>query len=196
MTYKLDKTRPLSWSSISSFEYDREKWFKKYVLGEKPPTSKEMEFGSHVGKQLETNPEFLPEVIRLPHMEYELRAVCGGIPMVGYMDSFCEKTKHMIEYKTGKQKWDKKRVDNHGQIDMYLFLLYLIKGIKPEEVSVTLYWLPTKDNGDFTISFTDDFKPHTFKTKRTTKDILMFGAKIQKVWKEMEEYVNNYKENE
>ena len=44
--------KPISWSSISSFNYDKKQWYRSYVLGIKDPPSKEMEFGSYIGKKI------------------------------------------------------------------------------------------------------------------------------------------------
>jgi hypothetical protein len=60
-------------------------------------------------------------------------------------------------------------------------------------VEITLVWLPTEETGNFEINFVKPFKPVFFKTKRTMKDILKLSAKINKIVKEMEEYVLAYK---
>lgn len=189
------KERPYSWSQHSSFKYDPEQWYRKYILGEDGGTSPEMEFGSMVGKKLETDPTFLPQIKRNNVMEHEFRCMFNGIELVGYADSFCSITnKELQEYKSGVRPWDKKRVDEHGQITMYLLMHYLITKTKPEDVKVTLWWMPTKrtEHGDFTVDIEfvepieENIKP--FKTKRTMKDILSFGSEIKKTYKQMELY--------
>lgn len=197
LKYPMNSKRPLSWSQISQFEYDKEAWYRSYVLGQKDPPSAEMLFGNRIGKQLETDPSFLPCVPRESHMEYKLVARLGKVDMVGYVDSFCPKKLVLLEYKSGVPKWDQKRVDGHQQLDAYLLMLYLSKGIKPEQVSCKLIWMPTvrKENGDFTVTI--DFVPDieknikVFETKRTTRDVLEFGVKINRILKEMEEFKNS-----
>lgn len=189
------KTRPLSWSALSSFEYDAEQWFKRYILGEQEPPSKEMEFGSKIGKRIETDPTYLPCVPRLSKMEHGFNVVFNGIPLVGYADTFCTDTnKKLGEFKTGKKAWNQKRVDGHGQLDMYLLMHYITHKIKPEEVEIFLVWLPTQENGDFSISFVEPIEKNVkiFKTKRTMKDILAFGARINKTVQAMQDYVDNH----
>lgn len=190
-----DKTRPLSWSAISSFEYDPEQWYKKYVLKEEDPASKEMLFGSLIGKQLEKNSSFLPSIIRHSKMEHCFKVTFGKIPLVGYADSFCTITnRKLAEYKTGKKAWDQKRVDEHGQLTMYCLMNYITEKISPEEIDITLIWMPTQENGDFTISFVEPIEENIkiFKTKRTMQDILKFGARIKSTVKAMEEYAQNH----
>jgi hypothetical protein len=193
------KARDLSWSQISSFEYSKEQWYRSYWLGQKDPPSPEMLFGSKVGKQLETDPTFLPMIPRRSTMEYKFEAEFDGIKLVGYADSFgeCIDGKYVYaleEYKTGVKAWDKKRVDQHGQITMYLFMYYLKTKAKPEDILCSLHWMPTKktENGDFSveIDFVEDIenKIQHFETKRTMRDIMEFGIRIKKTVREMEEY--------
>lgn len=207
------RKRPLSWSAISSFEYDNEQWYQKYVVHGpctreycffykmEPPSScplvassKEMIFGSMIGKKLETNPKFLPIVPRHSKMEHEFKCKFGKLQLVGYGDSFCLITlKKLAEYKTGKRAWDQKRVDNHGQLDMYLLMHYIITKIRPEDMQeIILVWMPTQDNGDFSISFVEPIEKNIkiFYTKRTMMDILQFGKRINSVFKQMEVYAN------
>lgn len=185
------KERNFSWSQYSSFLYDPEQWYKKYILDEEQRTSKEMEFGKFVGGKLEKDPTFLPQIPRHSIMEYEFKCMFGDIPVVGYADSFCDKTnKKLLEFKSGKKAWDQKRVNEHGQLTFYLLMNWLINKIRPEDVEVQLIWMPTQDNGDFSISFVDNIEQRikVFNTKRSMRDILVFGASIKKVYKEMEIY--------
>lgn len=188
MTPHFLKNRPLSWSAISSFEYDQEQWYKRYILNEKEPPSREMLFGKTVGERLASDPSYLPEVPRLPVFEKELRVMFGVLPLVGFVDAWCPDSLHLKEYKTGKKAWDQKRADTHGQIDMYLLMLYITYRIRPEDVTCHLHWMPTQENGDFSISFVSPFRVESFKTKRTMTDILLFGARIKKTVEDMHSY--------
>lgn len=200
--------RDLSWSQISSFEYDPEQWFQSYFLGIKSPQSAEMLFGSKVGKQLETDPTFLPMIQRRSTMEYEFKAIHKrkgkrDIKCVGYADSFGEHTDdyytHALEeYKSGVKAWDQKRVDQHGQITMYLYMKYLRDKTMPEHILCSLHWMPTKktEHGDFTVTieFVDDIesKIQHFHTKRTMRDLIEFGQRIDNTISKMEEYIENH----
>lgn len=187
-------TRPLSWSAISSFEYDPEQWYKKYILNEILPKSKEMEFGSCIGKKIETDPAFMPFVPRHCKMEHPFTVVFSGIKMVGYADSFCTKThKKLIEMKTGKKAWDQKRANEHGQITLYALFNFITNKIKPEDTEFDLVWLPTQENGSFEINFVEPIEKTMmiFRTKRSMTDILRFGQRITNTVKEMQLYVDN-----
>lgn len=183
-----DKKRPLSWSAISSFEYDPEQWYQNYVLGIRP-TSKEMTFGSQVDKRLQEDPTFLPAVERYPIMQHEMRARLGKLELVGFADGFDRSGLRLKDDKTGKKAWDQARADETGQLSMYALLLWLTEKIQPEKLELSISWLPTKEMGDFTIQFRDDpVVPHIFYTRRTMRDILEFGQRINRVYKEMEAY--------
>lgn len=192
MSYKtFDKERPLSWSAISSFEYDPEQWYKRYVLKQDEPASLEMLFGKVTGEKLANDARFMPDVPRGTIYEYELRTKLGSIPLIGFIDSYVEHT-NLEEYKTGKKAWDQKRADEHGQITMYLLMLYLMHGVSPETIECRIHWLPTKDNNDFTIGFVDPSSYLTFTTKRSMVDVLTFGKRINKTYKLMEDYCKNH----
>jgi hypothetical protein len=204
MKHHLEKlnSRPLSWSSLSSWEWNKEEWAKKYLEGIETPPSEEMKFGSRVGKKLETDPTYLPMIPRHSKMEHEFKVNIGGIELVGYADTFCTITnKKLGEYKTGnvKNPWNQLRVDYHFQLDMYLLLNYITNKVKPEDVDVFLAWMPTKktETGDFkvVIDFVPDIENNIkiFKTKRTMVEILKFAGYIKKTYKEMEKYALAYK---
>lgn len=185
------KTRPLSWSAISSFEYNPEQWYESYVLG-KRQWSKEMAFGSRIDKDIQSNPDFLPELPRYPLMQYKMNVVFNNIPLVGLPDGLDLDNFLLCDYKTGKVAWTQKKADETGQLTMYLLLIYITTKISPEKFRCFIHWLPTQDNGDFSISFHDTLKPVTFETKRTMKDLLAFGVRIKKTLKMMEEYCQNH----
>lgn len=188
-----DRKRPLSWSAISSFEYDPEQWYRKYVLGKEDPATKEMLFGSEIGRKLgEPNPNFMPQVKRYPIYEYELRFMFNTIPMIGFIDGWDPAIYSLGEYKTGKKAWTKKRANEHGQFDMYLLGLYQMHKIPPQGVILNLHWMPTQDNGDFTISLVNEKLCFDFRTKRTMQQILQFGSRINRVYKEMDTYCKNH----
>lgn len=190
-------SRPLSWSNISSWQYDKEQWAKKYLLLIKDPPSREMIFGSMVGKKLETDPTFLPQIERLSKMEHPFNVSFSGIKLVGYADSFCTDTnKKLREFKTGKKDWDQKRADEHGQLTMYVMMNMIATKVPPEEVDIALYWMPTVELEDFSISFVPDIEKNIkcFKTKRTTQDVMVFAANLRRIYKEMEEYALSYQQ--
>jgi len=187
LTTIYNEKRPLSWSALSSFEYRPSDWYKRYVLKESTPPSIEMVFGKKVGEKLADDPDFLPHIPRLPVFEQRLSTIFDGIPLVGYIDSFDFDNKKLLEYKTGRNIWDKVRADKHGQIDAYLLMLYLEYQIRPEEMECAVVWMPTHIK-DGKVTFVDKKRAHVFPTKRTMRQMLAFGQRIKDTWDHMEDY--------
>jgi len=185
--------RPLSWSQLSSFTWDKEQWYQSYILGNRTPANKQMLFGSKIGKMLELDPNYLSRQIpRLGTMEYAYAVKFNGFRMIGYADSQNEKTNtEMDEYKTGVAPWTQKRVDEHGQLTMYAMMNMIQNQVQPEDLTMRLYWLPTAEQGDFSIDFAQPFRVERFETKRTMQQVIAFGAYINRTIKEMDEYINS-----
>lgn len=192
MKSSMDKDRPLSWSAISSFEYDPNQWYEKYVLKIDPPVSPAMEFGKLIGGQYERDELLAPILPREEVFEYELRTTFNKIPLIGYIDAYTPHTS-LIELKTGKKAWDQKRADTHGQIDMYLLQLNLIHKVRPEDVLCRLLWLPTMYDERFRLKFVDESVVHIFETRRTMLDLLRFGKRINDTYQAMKEYAEHRK---
>lgn len=189
------KARPFSWSQLSSFEYDPEQWFKSYFLGEKEKPSREMLFGSAFAKSIEHGTCAVPGLLEAlqKRKEYPFKVMYEGIALVGFADAFNEETlRDLDEVKTGKAAWTQKRVDEHGQITMYCFMNYIAHKVKAEEVRCRLFWLPTRETGDFEIDFVRPVKPVCFSTKRSMKDCLRFGGRINNTRHLMERFAQDH----
>ncbi len=186
---ELLEVRPLSWSAVSSFLYNPEQWYEKYILNKRSEENGAMRFGKYVGERLASDPTYLPEVPRGEEYEHELRCKVGNIPCIGFIDSYTKTTKLLLEYKTAGTPWTQKKADGHGQLKFYALMLYLIDGIKPEDITIRLVSMQTKQNQDFTVSFVDNMKPDIFEVKLTMRDILTFGAELQKIVKDMDNYI-------
>ena len=186
-------SRPFSWSQFSSFrDYDKEKWYQNYVLGFKEPPNARMTFGSQVGKRIETDPTYIPQLPR-GIMEYELKATMKDIELIGYADSYNPKKKELDEFKTGgASSWNQKKVESHDQLTFYALLLYLRNEAKPEDLTIRLHHMLTQENGDFSIGFAKPFTLTTYTTKRTKKQVFMFASEIIRLRKEMEQYILNH----
>lgn len=178
----------LSWSSISSFEWDPEQWYQSYIKGIRQE-SRELTFGSFVDKKLQDDPKYLPTVERYPIMQHEMRIMFDGIPLVGFADGYSPNRKILADYKTGKKAWTQKRADEIGQLTMYALMLYLIDKVKPGDMIFRIVWLPTVESGDFSIQFKDEpVKPKVFNTARSMLDILQFGQRIKVTLAAMQGY--------
>jgi hypothetical protein len=147
-----------------------------------------MEFGKKIGEQLASDPEFMPEVPRLPLYEYKLEAKLGNIPLIGFIDAFDLKNKKLLEFKTGKL-WDKKKAEEHGQISLYAAMLWAMHKIHPGELDIKLVWMATEQGGDFETRFVDGMKPVIFPIKKTMLDVLNMLARVKRVRAEMEDFV-------
>lgn len=199
LTTVYNEKRPLSWSAISCFKWRPSDWYSRYVLKEEIKITQELVFGKKIDMQIQDDPTFLPELVRYPILQHHMSGTFNGIPLIGYADTYAPPIKYedkkgavktiaaIRDYKTGRKKWDQKRADETGQLTMYLFMLYLRDKIRPEDVECFIDWLPTcylnKE-----IVFIEPFKIHTFKTKRSMKQLLEFGQHIKDTWEAMEEY--------
>ncbi len=184
------KARPLSWSAISCFEWNPDEWYRRYVLGEREAPTKEMLFGSMIGKKVEKDPSFLPAVVRHSRMEYPFKGVFSKYPLVGFADSLCGETfGKLAEYKTGKKPWDQKRADSHGQLDMYALMNYMMNGVRPQDLEITLVWLPTEETPEGAIRLVEPISPVAIRTRRTMRQALEFGVRIERTVMLMQDYV-------
>lgn len=182
------KGRPLSWSSISLFEWDRELWAKKYLEGIKEPETQEMTFGKLVADSFQTKNPLAP-VSLYPVIEKKLEVVFSGIPLIGFIDTYDPITHNFREFKTSKTLWTSKKAQEHGQLRMYALMLYITYKIPPEQYSIHLDCIQTKSNGDFSIDFVKPLTIVSHEVELTMKDIIDFGVYIKKIYKEMIEYV-------
>lgn len=230
-----DPERSFSWSAISSFEWSREGWYLKYVLHQKctyesaekktvafcfvtgfadpecPVVKKtiELAFGSFVDTKIQVDKKFIPKLVRYPIMQYEMRTVFDGIPLIGIADTFRESIEvkkferkgftktfaGLRDYKTGRKPWDQKRADETGQLTMYSALLWLTKKIRPEDVEFYIDWLPTHIKNGEVVFIEEDHKklqPVTFQTRRTMHDAMTFlNDRLLPTYRSMLEYAQN-----
>lgn len=179
----------LSWSMVSSWQYDPEQWYRQYVLGERSKPNPAMTAGILIGDRWVYDPTFLPEVERPEIFEHNLTANIGGITITGHIDGLhLKKKKKLQELKTtvSKTKWNKQSVRDWGQITFYCLLLYIHYKIKPEDLEIELIYVPCEENGDFEIK--QSGKAVVIPTERTMQDVLQFGVFLKKIYKEMSDY--------
>lgn len=181
--------RPLSWSAISSFEYNPQQWYSKYILHTPPSDSIAMDFGKKFAKSVENRTPLVPVTI-YEEVEYPLKTTFNKIPLVGYLDTYKPHTAFR-EYKTSKNIWTQEKCDNHGQLKMYALMLYLIHKVKPEDLTIHLDCIQTKEFGNFEVAFLDN-TIHSFEVKLNMKDILLFGSRIMKTVDEMNNFIKSY----
>lgn len=116
LTTVFNTDRPMSWSAISSFEWNPKQWHDKYVIHGKclrddpekgicamcvvagfadpecPVVKKTIElvFGSMVDKKIQDDPTYLPHVVRYPILQHEMSMTFENIPMIGFADTYRE----------------------------------------------------------------------------------------------------------
>jgi len=198
------KERPLSWSSLSSWEWSKDQWSKKYLDSIEGVPGPELLFGKALADSIEDGTCKVPGLLDILELkkEHEFKCNLGKIVLIGYADAFDDKTfKVLHEVKSGVLEFNKKRVDSMLQLDMYLLMNFIINKVKPEDVKVKVFWIPTvkieKDNGDFSgsdyeIKFKEPIEVKVFETKRTLKDILKFSAYIKSTHANMLKFACEY----
>jgi hypothetical protein len=198
----------LSWSQYNLWQTSKKQFYKRYVLGEKSPTSKYMTKGTEFGHYMETgeilpsvnNPDML-EVVgssidKLEIMEHEIKTTIsderlGDIKLLAYIDSGMNNFEYFIEYKTGKHPWTQERVNLHEQLDFYALCYYLKSDLKVIP-SCKLVWVETQEDNEGNLYFTGNFEE--FEREFTEEGLAMMLVKVIMVMHEIAEY--EYKEME
>lgn len=189
----INDKRPLSWSAISSFVYNKEEFFDKYVLGKKPESNNKMLFGNEIGARLSSDPKFLPEISRYKIYEKCLTAKLGDISLIGFLDNYDPKTHAFHEFKTSSSttRWTEKSAKEHGQLLFYKFLLYKNYGIDPSKIKCTLFYIPVEETGDFSMKLSNE-PIQSFEVEHSITDIIKFAGYIKKTYEEMADYVKKH----
>ena len=198
------KDRPLSWSSIASWEFNKDSWTRKYLYGIVEESNDKMTFGKVIGEKIATDPTYLPDLPRYEKFEHKLEGKISDIPLLGYLDSFDSKTCNFLEYKSSsnEKRWHQKSAEKHGQLDFYFLLIYLNYQKKPEEVSCHLHYIPVQETVDFTtepfttkMEVTPDALIQSFPVKKTMKDILSFAKYLKDTYAAMERHALHLSED-
>ena len=187
------KYRPLSYSQLSSWEWDKEQWYDNYILGNRQPATPAMVAGNKYGDMLGRANSPVEELKDIGICEYKLTGNIDDIYMIGYVDGWMENELILHENKTSDnpKRWSQKKVDEHKQIDMYLLLLFLQEKIKPEDVTCYLNFIQLDRGGDMIYRLSDPLVWHQFPTKRTSVDLLRYAHYVKDTVADMEKYVND-----
>lgn len=119
----------LSYSQVSLWLFDKNKYRERYYQGVQERPSKELLFGSAVAKGLESKIIDIPGLIQLPVQEEQINVEIGGVPFFAYIDQFDPLDFKFREIKTSKNRpdgtpgWTQKRVNEHMQLDIYSLLI-------------------------------------------------------------------------
>lgn len=196
----------LSWSSMDLLERSESKWIAQYLMGKEPPKSRAMDLGTKLADALEED-EFTGDlmtdiiVAKMPKLAIRDQIITANlnrgrgvepIPLLAKPDTRNEDFSAFREYKSGSVPWNKRRVDECGQITFYATVGYIIRGEegrKPQLVEdIHLDWAPTKkeDPSDphSKIIFTGEVIP--FRTQRTMADVLRMMLRMRKAWEKIQ----------
>lgn len=136
----------LSYSQISLFKKDKDRFYNRYIVGEKFETNEYIEFGNKVGTALETDDysnfdyieqETLKKVTRLDEFERSVFLKYTDFYLVGYIDTNNSDLSEIIDYKTGGQKKEFQYMeDEYNQLQIYALGIKQETGIAPKKGSV------------------------------------------------------------
>lgn len=138
------KDKPyLSYSAINTWKTSPEQYRRQYFEGTPFIESPEILFGGKIGRLLETHDESMDHILQYSDPEHKLEFEVDGVPIFGFIDSYSPERNAFLEYKTGKQPWDQKRVNKHLQLDIYSLGIETLYG-KVEDLC-HLIWMQTEN---------------------------------------------------
>lgn len=188
-----------SWSQYYLWKSSKLQFYKRYVLGDDlrlDAFDKGKEFGEY--KETGEIPHYCSdplleqvgsEVPSLDVMEHKLELMLGDIKLLMFLDSSRLDLTHFDEYKTGKNPWTQKMVNEHEQLDFYALGCYLVNG-QTTIPTATLYWIETEEvempDGSKELRYTG--KVEKFERTFTEEDIVNIGAKITQTVADIEAY--------
>ena len=134
----------LSWSQLSCWETNPNRYRKEYFECGKKLDTKYLRFGKGVAELIEKglHRELIPDLVVYDTPEFEIKTDVQGVPILAYIDSYDSKNNVFREYKTGTLPWDRARVIKHGQLLFYAVALKYKLGKTPEYCD--LDWIETK----------------------------------------------------
>lgn len=190
-----DRLAYLSWSKLALWEMDKEKFRQVYFEGMQIETyamakgknmAEAMELGSAVGQ----DPIIQQGLLLFPQdgkAEHEIKVDCGACPILGKIDRFNLKNKTFREYKTGRWPWTQKKVNDHGQITFYYYLIWLKYKVMPK--IAWLDWLCTDEQSD------DYGKVKSFPTVRSMSDLIKMHGRIKRAWMGIRQMAKEYEKS-
>lgn len=181
--------RPLSWSQLQAFQYNPADWYANYILGVKEPPNSLMLAGSRIGDAIGTDTSPIDNTLVPGTKEYTVTGTVDGISMIGHLDHWDSATLTLNENKCSDKKgrWTQKKVDDHGQITMYVMLLEQQDGVKVEDVTCYLNFILLEQVG---VSYDVGNPPvlRRFQTRRTKEQVTQFMEDTKRIVALMHEY--------
>jgi len=192
-----------SWSQYYLWKSSKLQFYKRYVLGEEAPRLQAWDKGKEFSDYKETGElltsvkdpllvQVANDVPNLDIIEHELRVQLGEYKLLAYLDTCDFDLSTFYEYKTGKDEWTQKLVNQHEQLDFYALCIYIKSGetIIPK---CKLYWIETEyiemTDGSKEIRYTGHVEE--FIREFTDEDMVTMMTKIVIILKEIENYEFN-----
>ncbi len=191
----MGKERILSWTQIFLVNNSPRQYYKKYILGEKLYKTKETIKGEETHKKIEDGEDLGLDTDLEEVDKKELWIECmydDSIKVVGQLDGYSinDGVITIGERKTGKAPWFQEKVDTHGQLKLYAYIIYKRDGILPKEC--VLEWIKTKEeNGQIVLTG----EVEKFTKVFTEKDLEDAEEMIKEAIQKIEHLVNNYDKN-
>lgn len=135
----------LSWSAMSCWISNPERFRREYFENSDKLDTKFLRFGKGIAQMIEEgkHKELLPDLIVYDKPEFEIRCEIEGVPMLSYLDSYDSVNNVFREYKTGKHAWTQTKVQKHDQLVVYATMLKHLTDKMPEYCD--LDWIETKE---------------------------------------------------
>lgn len=198
----------ISFSQLTTFEMNPERYVEQYFRGKASPSSVNMSYGSLLAEGLERGEATgdplldlmaarIPKLDRMdlpvedangvvvtdPHdgKEWRVPVLMDGkerIPLLAKPDTAAEGYGAFKEYKTSVKPWTQKKADDSGQITFYATAMWLVTKKVPADIE--LVCLVTEKDSSWRLRPTGDLL--ILPTKRTLVDVLKMTKRIKEAW--------------
>ena len=119
----------LSSSACDLWESNPQEYREKYYLNRPGFSTPYTTFGKDFAFDIEKNPEKYPHIPKGSVSEFPVKWVIGGVPVVGFLDSFEPTTKSIFEYKTSvNSTWNQVKVRKWKQLPFYAMCVHEMFG--------------------------------------------------------------------
>ncbi len=197
--YYGDQYNALTNSKRKLWKSSQNAYVERYMYDGKKFTTRAMALGKTVHNAIETGEstgviEIDLLVSDLPRFEIgqDLREIeihttikVGNeeTPVLGKLDRLKSDYTAFKDWKTGKNPWTQRKVDEDEQITFYVMLIWIAKKIIPNDIEIV--WIPTEEDENGQLKVTGEFK--RFHTHRTMGQVLNMMVDCRKVWKQINE---------
>lgn len=142
----------ISWSQLNLWVTNPTRYRREYFENGKKLDTKYLQFGKNMATLIENGQHkiLLPDLECYDTPEHEIKCLVMGVPIFSKIDSYNKVANERIpanvfrEYKTGKQPWNRRKVQLHDQLLFYAVALKWSTGEVP--LYCDLDWIETKES--------------------------------------------------